>query len=439
MPQETEEEKSEKREQAKLFRMEVLLDNAKCTRFLVSSLETDPTISVENLQQHIEEEGLVAHPEVLEAFIKNLEITRNNVQGTIEKLKKESQDQRVGMAKTLYRWLLPRDKRWTKRDRLVEPRGEVRLGGVFPFAAIIDIENEKDFLDIDERRIALGTLGLFKPVISTETIGGLLDQLSGNHLDFPLIAVHRQKIEGETFKVIAHERGHAENSVFINALKDADRKFVWGNLEKDDFDPHKLMDLWEKDPEAAKHSILWKRAQEFALAHAKDELLADMAAGNSKILSSTSYRMQYGHGYLYFKSMGIPEESKLHAELRKEFRLTLRLTAEMVGDIAHTYGAFGLSERINLLRWVLAQTPLADWTKQLNETLFKEEHDRITKILKYCFNPGIPEEEKKRREDLYKDLYKDLRSMQDKPLIHVLRNYENELGITNRLKGYASI
>ncbi|MBU0670825.1 hypothetical protein KKF29_01550, partial [Patescibacteria group bacterium] len=107
LPQKTEAEAGEKKEQAKLFRMEVLLDNAQCTRLVTNALLENPAIEPEELEQIAQTSEFLAHPEVMDAYIKQLIETRDRVMAGIEKLKEESRVNKQGMSRALFNWILP--------------------------------------------------------------------------------------------------------------------------------------------------------------------------------------------------------------------------------------------------------------------------------------------------------------------------------------------
>ncbi len=435
-----EKQSAEKREAVRLLRMETLLDNAKCARFLVEALEDDPKITVEELSARVAREANVIHPEVVEAFCAELVATSERVAQTIGDLKQESGKKKIGMAKLLYRRLLTNELRNPKRGQPRLPQGEVKLGGEYPLSVQLDVMDDADYLAIRDERLVRATRpedlklsgGYQKAVAKPDSLAAMLEESAGNKIDFPVIVVRPSTGGRDTPQVKRHERGHAQHEVFESALETKGKKFVWGEPEWDaGVDNRRLQELWKEDEDKARNSVYWKRIQEKAVACAKREFFADMTAGEGDRLDASSInRLQYGH-YDYFIDFGIEPGSSLHVALRQEYLQMLESASGRVANVIRGYSVVGLNERVELMRWVAAQMPLREWSSQLNAANFQWEANRLRRIARFYSDGlrGDDEIEKGRRQNLMHDMLEEMKRMQDKPLGEVLSRYERYFNI----------
>jgi len=274
------------KESAERFRMEVLLDNAELARSLTEFIENNPTASQEEFIDFARKSGKVIHPESVEQFVEAMSEMRSRVLRSIDDLRRESQLSDVDLGKELYRWVLPH-KPWrnpseNEKGEIIFPDGDVGIDTSYPLAIIFYVPDDKDFGRIDPRKNVGGFYS------KTE---GYVTKLEGytnkTVRTFPLIVAHEQDLKGYVVlgdsPVVRHEKGHAENQAFMTALQAAKKKFVWGNFGPADWNARKLeaehnYGIFKDIKESASYQAVLR----FALAKAKDELLAEYKSRHSE-------------------------------------------------------------------------------------------------------------------------------------------------------------
>ncbi len=431
---------TEKRDAARILRMEVLLDNAKCARVMVLALEENPKISVEDLQNLLAQQVEVIHPEVAATFAAELVTTSQRVQETIAELKIESSKKRQGMAMLLYHRLLIEGLRKPNKGEMSLPKGEVRLGGTYPLAVQLDVIDDADYQALTEERVVRVTKpadikqarGFNKQSPKKDSLAEMFRELAGNNVDFPVIVVCPGRTEPGDRITRRHEQGHSQHTIFEKVLEAKGKKFIWGEPEWDGgVSNAKLEKLWNEDESKARNSIYWIQIQQKATACAKREFFADAAAGQGNLLDASSMNSLQYNAYDYFKALGINPKSNLHKALRQEYLQTLESAAEQFSDVVKGYYALGLGERAELMVWVGAQIPLDQWSRQFAGANFQLEANRLRRIARF-YSAGLEDDdetEKERRKDLINNMISEMKTQQDKPLIPILDRYEKKFNI----------
>jgi hypothetical protein len=360
------------RESAERFRMETLLDNAALVRLFVERLEADPTTSKEEFIELAQNSGKVVHPKVVNEFIKELTQTRDFIERSVEDLQRHAKSRSVGLGKQLYRWVLP----YNKQDNFF-PRGRITINRNYPLALIAYIQNKRDFETIDARKNVGGFYKEFQfyRTRPPEYIGTIFRE-------FPLIAVHGTDPEkhqsSRSHPILRHEKGHAENEALRDALRKADRKLVWGKLDYPWLAIEKLRS-GQVETGDIRNLEDYKVVLRYALAHAKDEILAEYKSQYGLFAHHTQNLKQKGGLYDYFAQMGIESDSPIYAMLWEDYEREIDGATQVVQTITQSYWlAYSmLTRKIELFRWVLAQIPLEQWSRQLKNSLFSKEAEKL--------------------------------------------------------------
>ncbi|OGN10363.1 MAG: hypothetical protein A3J46_01775 [Candidatus Yanofskybacteria bacterium RIFCSPHIGHO2_02_FULL_41_11] len=362
-PQETSEEKDAKREHAREFRMEVMLDNARLMQDLTSQLAYNFWATKEHLAISVEKFAqFLAHPEVVETFIDDLLATQKKVLEMVNRRSAEQGGKHV--AQSFYQELV--------RDKFEQYKfhGKMELDASYPLALILYVENEEDFKRIDPRK-NIG--GFYNSSIS------VFDFTSGQTIKFPMIVIkgsRENNVQSGLVTVEEHEKGHAEHKRLQSTLKTAERKVVWLDLDRpSQIEIDWLKNSWIKDQEKKYVRDYFDKIVVYALERAKDEILAEF-----KVTGSLDYifNLLNKEGvYDYFKELGIDTDSELYKDLWREYENKISPAYKAANRVVAAYKIFGLSERIDLMRWVLGQIPLKDWDKQITNSAFWEEADKL--------------------------------------------------------------
>lgn len=359
MPQETEAESAEKREAAKLLRMEALLDNAQLTE----KLEEDPNVTSENLTNLANHSGKIIHPEAVIRFIRYISQARDRAETAMKDAKREAGKSGQDVAHQLYTWLaLPKFP-----GQNVKPEGELSVDSSYPLAIILYVRDKNDFNKIDS---GINVAGFYRESADYTTtpenyqgkawrvfpvaVVNSIDPSKKRALESPEIA----QAEG----VSMHEKGHAENKALIASV--AQTKVVWGEY---DIPPRLENPYYPPSQEAL---------LEYALAHAKDELLAEMNAQGIVFFQHLPALMKKGGVYDYFANkLKVKPDSILYNRLWDDYQVIVRGAVQAARELteAYQFPPFTLSEKMRSLRWVLAQIPIQKWESQLKATLFFQE------------------------------------------------------------------
>lgn len=431
---------AEKREAAKILRMEAFLENAKCTQLLVEFLEQNPHASIEELEEYIVKNAKVIHPKNLNNFIELLTKERDrastlvNLLITEDKGKRLSQDPAIRLYQGLCRLRRPSNP---KTRKPIHPEGPINLDDTYPLALILNIKNENDFANLDERNNIGGFYNPHKPY-SQPKVGGL----------FPIIVTQgnidrvASMLFGKT-PITSHEKGHAENHAFSGSLGKKVR-CVWGHESSILASAkNRLKELWGVDKKITIESQEYQEVLQYALASAKNELLADYKAeqhfGHAASLKTK------GGLYDYFIHHGItPEESPtLYTQLWKDYEEAITNACKAAEKITNLYGntlssasifmgndyddrSEYIGKRVELFRWILAQIPLEEWAKQLAGVPFLEEAKQLDEAFKtggLIKNLDNNDSSKPVLEELYREFTELTKLHQDQPLFEISKNF----------------
>lgn len=429
LPQKTVAEKAEKKEQAQLLRMQILLDNAQSTHFLTQSLYENPTLTPQKLEDRVQDANLVVHPEATQRFIHEISFQqRDSVRKARSELAKQAARRKIPSAELLFKWAVS-SKRALAPDW--KPKGQLCLDDSFPLALILGVEKDADFKQIDQRK---DVGGFYQKQLyyhyPREYLGQPITTLTSS---FPLVAV-----KGLTEpQILAHEKAHAEHQPFRDALAKAERKIAWVQLydqKKARISAGELQRKWDNNPAEALDSPEWESVLGFALAHAQDEILAEIGPENySGISQHIKHLKERGELYDYFQNrLNIETNSPLYEDLWQNYEFILDEAWEAIRPILLEYESLALDERTELFRWVLAQIPLKDWSVQLERSLFVEEANRIGEINNSAVEYFVPEEYQEegfynpQRQKDYEKLRQRCQENQKRPLFEYLQEYEKK-------------
>jgi hypothetical protein len=423
-PAESVEQRKEKQDLVRRTRMEFMFDDAKCARTLINALESNPTLTETELANLLHQEELI-HPNDVEKFIQKLKETRALVLKMTGYLEASSKN-KGAIALELFKQI---EKPNSKKDEILQ--GKIEADTSYPLAIILFCLSEKDFERIDERK----------------NIGGFYSspELKKNDkidkdIQFPLIAINGSSYSMD--KTTKHEKGHAENFVYKRSIVSKERKAVWGRSRMLVVDIKELQRHWAED-NMLKKAAAWHKTIERALSLAKDELLADFKAWNGD-MGSKLQQLSRRHGvYDYFENhFHIDTKNKVYPEIWKEYELTLKQAFKTATSVIESYKnsfklnglyperEYGLTKRVDLLRWVLAGVPLEQWAATLRHTLFIEEAEGLRKISLDCVKLNRDTLSKKVQSPRYKACAKVLKEIienEEKPLLPFIRSYEHEL------------
>lgn len=407
MPQGTEEEKIEKREQAALLRQQVLLDNARCAQLLTDFCEHRPMAELQEFTDVLHRDDvLAAHPETIEVFIGLLQETAADVTGAMKKLGRDYPDQ----AKELFRWAAGEDKRG------YHIQGAVDVDTTYPLALILYVENSEDFQKIDTRA-NIG--GFYNPSIRLSAQTGM------KHRVIPLIVVRGRKHQKDYIR--QHEVGHSHNDMLKSGMDLAKKKFIWANIDRLSLDSVKNLETAaEKSPDSLKESPVFRDVVAIALARAKDEILADSHARNGR-LEYVPNLLVRGGTYDYFaKELKITPDSTLYKEAWREYEMRLQCANDCAAEIIGEYQRepFRLTQRAEIFRWVLAQIPIDQWQRQLEGTLFRREMSTLRGIARMMPESANGEPP---RHGMWAQLLRVLRDHQHESLLPYLGDFLSHL------------
>lgn len=418
---ETSEQRQEKQERAQLFRMEVMLENAQCAQVLTKGLEENPNITPDELRNELRGTNMIAHPEVADRFIDQALSVKRQVLRARNFLNERSVTSNCTAAQELYRWML--------KDQEVpdwRPRGEVRLDGSYPLALALFVEKQEDFDRITSGENSGGFI-VYRKEIATEL----------KTFEFPIIVVKGNPpvfatdpvMERAVRLVESHERGHAENDLLMNSVGKQQRQVVWERPQVSDDELKRLKEEAARDIKKAKRSSEWHQVLSYALGGAKHELLAQYRAvggANNGIINNLT---ELGGTYDYFvRTFKIDAKDKLHTTLWNEYTRTI-LDADAVSkQVYWSYMRFGLIQRVETFRWVLAQIPIDQWRRQLEGALFVEEAYGLRGaelLINKIREESVGEDQT--RERICNDFKSELYRNQGKSLIPAIRAFSSKL------------
>lgn len=408
LPEDTKEEKAEKREQAKLFRMEVLFDNALCIQALISALEEDPNIGESELERVLMKVGVI-HPRSSSEFMYQLLGTKQKVIDALSGLRGKSDDDRL--AKRLFQSAVV-----AKEGTQYSPQGELFADTTYPLAVALYVSHSADFAHIDTRT---NVGGFFKAHHELQA------QESSNTQTFPLIVIRGDPRSSDY--VTLHEKGHAENRMIQNSLPSGTRRVVWGtlgNIPMEEASAYlQSVDELKEEPDGEGYA----RILEYACSCAKDELLADYKANQDSFALYLKHLEKRGGLYDYFLNrLFLPQSSEAYRELWNQYEQILTTNVDAAKRVVQSYLRFNLYDRIEQFRWVLAQIPLDKWKEQLDATLFTEEAEMLNDIYREA-PVDLPVQSQREKMlpsmRIFRTFKDELKQASHLPLIPLIRNY----------------
>lgn len=344
----------EKREAARLLRMEMLLINAWLTDFTLNTICNDPLTTRGELTSKIQSSGRVVHPDAVDAYLDEWENTKEQARKAVQTLHSGLDSAKDRRGERLFKFLVE-DKTGHsfgfERDKGF-PKGKITIDTNYPLAIILWIEKEEDFALLDPR----------------ENVGGFFQKkgkLIGQDMIFPLIVVNGDKSQ----TVEKHEKGHSQNALWFGEKA----KWVikaWGRSAKPTYPAE----------EGFKSETQWhQQAIEYALACAKDEILAEMSTGRGSYVKTLINRPDL---YDYFVNrLGVPKGSKLRMDLWDEYTRGLQIYTNEADRLFQHYNNFSEWEgRRRIFRWVLAQFPIDQWPDLLRAGGFLDEWENYAQL-----------------------------------------------------------
>jgi hypothetical protein len=372
MPQENEDQTWEKRNLAKLVRMQSLLNNAALTYTLHRSLESNHGVKSSDLQQQAQSSGYVVFPANTEKFIQTIADVASRVTTTKSAFESDAENHGLQPSEIVYANVVPKKGDKESDSFPIFPEGETVLHP-YPLAVTLEVQDRSDFGKIDPRK---NVLGFYHPAREYRDVG--IKQS-------PFIGIFAEKqfdgdlaYEEERDRILNHEKGHALNMVFKASLPGnqdrRDRRRVWSKYPYNLFPDLSAQQLKkQKKSDDIDKSGEWGEVMGYVLGHTKDEFIAGMVEGRS--VDKNLERLLIP-GYLYdrfHRDLGIRKGTKLHEKLWKYYRRIIETNIEPIEEIASIYTTYGLGLRKKIFPFVLAQIPIENWSRQLHATLFLEE------------------------------------------------------------------
>lgn len=371
LPQGNEDENKFKKEQAKLLRMEAMLLNGHCAETIFQLFSQNPDITPQELKEHLIKEATIVHSLDVNFLVLALCNSKKRTTKIIRALEQLNLKDDLG-------------KEFCKQKYNFEPAGKISLITDYPLALIMYVENPNDFNIIDSRK----NVGGFFAYSSEFPKNMQEPEVAEN---FPLIVIFGEKPEStditkpayftETQKLELHEKGHAEiKSFIIGNLLNKKIHRIWGRDIVEQKTINHLKKLAKEDINSIKTTPEWNNILEYALARAKNELLAEYKSQSGK---SADYfnTLQNNPNYDYFLEIGLDPKSELYHKLWDEYTTILQSAVNMMEKIVRLYHRINLvpHDRIQSFRWVLAQTPIEKWVTILQ--IFVNESNRLNQVL----------------------------------------------------------
>jgi hypothetical protein len=374
LSQDTEEARAEKKEQAKEFRMEVMLDNARLMSNLTAQLEWNPWSTTEDLQHSTNTTAeYLAHPEVAQNFINDLQAAKTRVELVLGK-----PENKEITAQKIYQELI------SGKSSDYEPKGKIEVDLTYPLAIMLFVENIEDFEMIDPRENVGGFYRASHTFVSgVPEVSAPVIVIKGQ-FESPNKAPATRRTA--TRRIVKHEKGHAEHERLISSLKTSRRKTVWFKSQPNLLT---LIDLvggyWLKESGSAKQPEIAKEFEivlNYALARAKDEILAELKATPDDVRGHIKNLKRQGGVYDYFLGLDISTDTQVYKDLWSAYNKKLDEAVKSLNLLLNIYSMWSLGYRCKAIRWVMAQVPLKDWSKQINESGFKKEAEMLLELMK---------------------------------------------------------
>ncbi len=359
MPQTTDAEREEKRIEARILRMNIMLDNAMIMEYIVFNIEKNPNITEEEIWNMIKDKSRYkAHPETIKAFVEEL----------IDRIKKF----KIFLEKP--------DPNLTARDLFEdlsygqEPKDLVVLDTTDTFAVTLWIKNAEDFKKTDDRGEKIDGFYNNKALVRRNTIY--------NRMTIPIIVI------GPEGNEIAkeHEKGHFHNSIFAS-LSGINKRTFWLKMNNDDIEllrkKYQLLQNRKSKKKITHKEIIksFKPLIHKILDEAKDEILADLYATFSFDYINNLTIKDDVYDYFDQITYDMNISSYIKNRVWNEYVRILLEQTEEVQWLLYIYNRFGMEGRVILLRSVLGQIPLYKWEEQMTSSGFHEEALLLEQIL----------------------------------------------------------
>ncbi len=450
----------EAQERAKLLRMELVLQHASMAQAAIRFLQDNPRSERDEVFDYLERSCPQVSYRVRTDFVASLDATREQVleaMWVIDGIASGSTQAGPDIgAKVIYDSL-----RHENGDAPLE--GEVRLSLRHPLAPILYVDDPKDFDNIDPRN---NVGGFYNPDVSLYYKGRTVvspddpDDYVVSSVRFPCIAVkgfekiyytddpeeqrHAEySMQREVEVTTKHEEGHAENAV-VQDMNASERKLVWGRYSSQRGLSNAFADIAvdyvdeQGEVERLRRLPSWRYIMGDALSRAKDEILAEMVSGATSISPHVDYMLDkgglydyFGHSFLDEKGRAIGGRKAIYDALWNEYTDIVRAAEKRVLRLKEVYRLrYGLQQRQEFMRWVLAQWSLEQWPRQVEGTLFYQEVDELETIINDYFSMHTKVEsgeltpaDAERRHAAFQRLYEQMQENQDKPYIGYIKEF----------------
>lgn len=339
------------REKIREKRTELVLDSAQCARVLTAFINNNPDATIGECEAHIEQQDII-HPEVIKQAIDQLIKKREEARIAVQRFRETAQRNGTSPGYELFQQL---QKEEPDREPYT-PKGSFIINDTYPLALLLLVTNKDDFNQLHNHT----DIGGF---YDEHAVGPENSELDPDLTHFPVIVISEESLH-ET--LIDHEKGHAENRIFQNALRATDKHLTWSGTGSSRMAARLAAQEIQQGSEDLESNT--KLIIDYALSAAKDELLAELSATEWRLREHMDALKDRETGaYDYFRSIGLDPKSDLYNELWATYESALDEATIPVRHLLSLYNMLGLNERTVLLRWALAQIPLEQWAQFLIE------------------------------------------------------------------------
>ena len=374
---------AEKREAAKLLRMELMLDSAGFVIGAVGCLSENLYIQSDDLKHKLSLRTDIVHPEAANRFVDSILKARDGVLSYSDWVLREYVDLKSFYDRpeyAMYFSLLPQN---LKEEYLHKPRPVFQGYAVFtihyPLAVGLCLD-ENLYKNIDPKINAGGFFSANILIFKLE---------EGEILPIPVVVEKKSDSSREQKRVHEHEAGHAENVNIIAAMttkKDTgeELRFLWMDLTADDYLEVKVFfeEYQRNKQDELIPEPLLNKSVKMLLGLDKDEILAEMKPENGNVRSHLNYLQTQEGLYDYIKNnLHLNPGNIAYEQIWNTYSVKLQELTQDAIDLYYFYQRnTEWNNRREKFRLVLAQLPVEEWSKQLNETLFIEEMETFISV-----------------------------------------------------------
>lgn len=357
MPQESDSEKSEKKEQARELRMEIMLDTARLLESLTAQLEYNSWATAEDLKKSVSKSAeYLAHPEAVEDYINSLQHTKKRVETVLNLFTDKEPGQQI------YSLLKSPDH---------VQQGEVYLDTSYPLAVTLFVKDPSDFANLNAKE---GSIGFHSKKRNYSFI-------SNGHkinVEAPLIVIRDDMDSKEGQRIKKHESAHAHHTNLMSLEESGAAKLIWLRRPIESITVKGLISGYKHGEDHG--SKEFKDCVNYALACAKDEILAKLHDDPDSLNERIKTIQTKGSIYDYFKDLGIPANEELYKDIWETYSILLNPAVRMFTKLTNIYKKMSLKSRLSLMRWVFIQIPIQEWEEQLDNSGFLEEAERLASL-----------------------------------------------------------